>query len=193
MMGPSSVSSQLPPDESASKGEDLEQLLADEEEDLRPRRSQITKRGSFFARQFSVSDNSSPSAMERFSTALASAAASMSHPFSRSSSTASSAPMLEEPPPAVIEPSEGAAAGSSPTQLRSRRPSSSSRSPSPSPRARSPSTPQVTSNCNNTLSVPTAAFGGAIPRRQISRGSSSESNTEAKTCFCGHYSEVRFL
>ncbi len=35
------------------------------------------------------------------------------------------------------------------------------------------------------------ALGGAIPRRTISRGSSSESqSSESKTCFCGHFREV---
>lgn len=47
------------------------------------------------------------------------------------------------------------------------------------------------------LRVPSSGYGGAIPRRPFSRDSSAESNSSSctgdnttKTCFCGHYTEV---
>ena len=50
----------------------------------------------------------------------------------------------------------------------------------------------------NTLRVPPSGYGGAVPRRPISRDSSAESTTSStgsndntKTCFCGHYTEVK--
>ena len=60
-------------------------------------------------------------------------------------------------------------------------------------------------NTPNTLRVPSSGYGGAIPRRTvISRDSSADSTasdapassapsmaSHKRTCFCGHYSEVR--
>ena len=51
---------------------------------------------------------------------------------------------------------------------------------------------------NTLLRVPPSGYGGAVPRRPISRDSSAESSegstassNDTKTCFCGHYTEVQ--
>lgn len=52
---------------------------------------------------------------------------------------------------------------------------------------------------NTLLRVPPSGYGGAVPRRPISRdssaesseGSSTASSNDTKTCFCGHYTEVQ--
>ena len=52
---------------------------------------------------------------------------------------------------------------------------------------------------NTLLRVPPSGYGGAVPRRPISRDSSAESSegstassNDTKTCFCGHYTEVQY-
>ena len=66
--------------------------------------------------------------------------------------------------------------------------------------------PEIPATNSNMLRVPASGYGqlGAIPRRPFSRDSSAESNSSntgperaakladiTKTCFCGHYTEVR--
>lgn len=142
-------------------------------------------RGGFFSRGDS-------SALERFSAAVASAAASVSNTFTHptapsrtSCSNADCSDLLED---VNLDEDDLAVAAAAVEEIAN---------PSSSPTRLEAS---LTEECNAMqLRVPSSGYGGAIPRRPpFSRDSSAESNsssctgdnTTTKTCFCGHYTEV---
>ncbi len=136
----------------------------------------------FFTTAPNTSSLADTSALERFSAAVASAAASVSNTFNGSSRPGDDDQQQQHQA----------------TTEEANRTDNVDGSPSVSVVN---TAEDMSSSSKNMLRVPTSGYGGAIPRRPFSRDSSAESNSSAvvvaeevtnitKTCFCGHYTEV---
>lgn len=146
---------------------------------------------------FSRSDSS---ALERFSAAVASAAASVSNTLAPSNSRSNSTEgVIERPTHLALDDEESveaalAVASAAIDEV------ANSENPSECIMTEAAQTEPLAQNSASSsgLRVPgPSGFGGAIPRRPFSRDSSAESNSSngdsmaaTKTCFCGHYTEV---
>lgn len=131
------------------------------------------------------------SALERFQAAVASAAASVSHSFNHpaSSSKSESAPNNTGP---TIGNDDQVGGGRGNEQLQATQAHSRIGGSNTEGQQNEENNEQ---QINTLLRVPPSGYGGAVPRRPISRDSSAESSegstasNDTKTCFCGHYTE----